>query len=226
MIKMIDILSFINYIPIKKVIGIIMDGNRRWANKNITTLSIAYTKGVENFYMVVVECIKYEINTIVFYALSSDNFNKRNKDELKIIYDVGMIALYDKKKFFVNNKIKIVFIGNKLKYSEKVLDMVVNLEKDTDVFGPVITVFILMIYDPYEDVFYASNTDKKLLYSNNIPNIDLIIRTGGYNRLSGFLPMQSMNANIITLDDLWPDFTKIKLSSILNNYKNNQNYGR
>lgn len=221
---MIDILHSINYVPIKKVIGFIMDGNRRWAIKSATSLSIAYTKGVENFYMVIIECMKYEINTVVFYALSSDNFNKRNKDELKIIYDVGIMALYNKKKFFIINKIKIVFIGNKLKYDDKVLDMVVNLEKDTDCIDSLITVFILMIYDPYEDIFNTSI--KKLFYSNNIPNIDLIIRTGGYNRLSGFLPIQSMNANIITLDDLWPDFTKIKLAFILNNYKNNQNYGR
>ena len=82
-----------------------------------------------------------------------------------------------------------------------------------------------MIYDPFQDIFNY-HINKKLFYSDAIPNIDLIIRTGGYNRLSGFLPIQSMNANIITLDELWPDLKKKKLQFILTHYQNNQNYGK
>jgi undecaprenyl diphosphate synthase len=218
----------IKYMPIKKVIGFIMDGNRRWAIKNDTSLSISYTKGAEIFCMTIIECIQYQISTIVFYALSFDNFDKRNKDELTIIYNVGITELYNRKKFFIENKIKIIFVGNKSVCEEKILHSINDLERETHTNNPIITVFILFIYDPYKDVFghALDKYNKELFYSKDIPNIDLIIRTGGYNRLSGFLPIQSMNATIVFLNELWPDLTKKKLCSILSSYKDNRNYGR
>jgi undecaprenyl diphosphate synthase len=217
--------SSMQYIPIKKVVGFIMDGNRRWATNNQQTLVISYTKGAEVFYMAVLECLRYKIEAVVFYALSIDNFNKRDEEELTVIYNVGISQLTNKKDFFINNKIKIAVVGNKNKCKKEIYDAIIQLEKDTDFLKPIMTIFILIIYDPYEDVFNSA-ADKKLLYSNDVPNIDLIIRTGGYNRLSGFLPIQSMNANIIVLKEFWPDFTKKKLYSILTSYQNNQNYGR
>ena len=81
---------------------------------------------------------------------------------------------------------------------------------------------ILLGYDPMKDLAGLMKCNQ-LFYSNDIHSIDIIIRTGGYNRLSGFLPMQSMYANIITLDTLWPDFSidSLKLcltKQFINNY--------
>lgn len=209
----------------KIVVGFIMDGNRRWALENKTTLEISYTKGAEVFFMTIIECIAYKISSVVFYTLSFDNFKKRNNDELNIIYNIGIAQLNNKKDFFIKNKIKIIFIGDILQLKKPILDCIINLEKETNSKDFIITVFILIIYDPYKDIF-NNLTEKKLLYSNEIPNIDLIIRTGGHNRLSGFLPIQSMNANIIVLNELWPNIKKHTLYKILANYQNNQNYGK
>ena len=215
----------IKYPKINQIIGFIMDGNRRWAKKNIVNLASAYSQGAKNFFMTITECIKYNINTAVFYALSSDNFNKRNKCELDVIYDTGIFELKNNKIFFIENKVKIIFIGERTNCEEKIIQSITQLEEETNFRNPTITIFILMIYDPFQDIFNY-HINKKLFYSDAIPNIDLIIRTGGYNRLSGFLPIQSMNANIITLDELWPDLKKKKLQFILTHYQNNQNYGK
>ena len=154
-----------------------------------------------------------------------DNFNKRNKCELDVIYDTGIFELKNNKIFFIENKVKIIFIGERTNCEEKIIQSITQLEEETNFRNPTITIFILMIYDPFQDIFNY-HINKKLFYSDAIPNIDLIIRTGGYNRLSGFLPIQSMNANIITLDELWPDLKKKKLQFILTHYQNNQNYGK
>ncbi len=210
-----------------KTIGFIMDGNRRWAKIHGTSLEEAYNKGSQIFFMSIIECIKYKIETIIFYALSFDNFNKRNHDELKIIYNIGIIELNNKKCFFIQNKIKIIFIGNKNKYNQDLLNLTTNLEVETNTKDYKITIFILMIYDPIEDVLNYDPTNKKLLYSYLIPNVDIIIRTGGLNRLSGFLPIQSMYSNIITINELWPDLNEnILFKTLNNNNTKNQNYGK
>lgn len=218
-------LPLIKFSSINKVIGFIMDGNRRWAKKNIVNLGAGYAQGADIFFMVISQCIEYNIKTIIFYAMSSNNFKKRSKQELTIIYEIGIKQLNNKKKFFIENKIKIVFIGDISACDETIRKTITEIEAETNEKEPIITVYILMIYDPYKDIFNY-HINKKLFYSSAVPDIDLIIRTGGFNRLSGFLPIQSMNANIITLEELWPDLTKEKLYSIFTNYKNTQNYGK
>lgn len=204
-------------------IGFIMDGNRRWAIKNKTTLEIAYQKGSETFINSIIICLKYKISIIVFYALSHDNFKNRSQKELNIIYHIGILELNKNKLFFIKNKIKIIFIGEKKILEQSILNNINIIENETNINNNIMTIFILLIYDPYKDVF---NNGHNLLYSSSIPNIDLIIRSGGHNRLSGFLPIQSINANIICIKELWPEISQEVLYKILKNYKKNQNYGK
>jgi undecaprenyl diphosphate synthase len=206
-------------------IAFIMDGNRRWAKKNRTDLITSYKNGITVFLDILLECIKYNLSIIVFYALSADNYNKRKKIEIDVIFNAAISTLKEQKNFFVKNQIQIICIGDKTLCNEETLKIILEVENDTNLYNSILKAYILLIYDPVKDVLnYGKNNT--LLYSNSIPNLDLIIRTGGHNRLSGLLPIQSMYANIITIKDLWPDFKSNILYSILSKYKKNQNYGK
>lgn len=206
-------------------VGFIMDGNRRWAKKNEVTLEIAYQKGSTVFLEVISACLAQNISHAIFYALSEDNFRKRSPEEITIIYKIGFNYLEENLDFFIAQGIKCTFIGNRKEYSPESLQKIKKIEKKTDFENPILQVYILLVYDPYADL---KDHFKKTLYSSkNIPPIDLIIRTGGNNRLSGFLPVQSMYANIITINSFWPEIKKKYITQLLNKGKLLQNnYGK
>lgn len=208
----------------KLVIGFIMDGNRRWAKENNTTLINAYLKGFDIFCLTIEICITKNISQVVFYTLSHDNFMQRQEEELKTLFDTGLHLLQKKKKYFIDNKIKVTFIGNYQSLQEDIKQIIQELEKDTNITNPTITVHLLFLYNPYEDVF-CSEEKNKLKYSYNIPNIDIIIRTGGNNRLSGFLPIQSMYSNIISIPEFWPDLNPSIIYTLISK-KFINNYGK
>lgn len=202
------------------VVGFIMDGNRRWAEKNNVDLMIAYERGSDTFLKVILTCIRNKVSQAIFYALSYDNYIKRASSELQSVFDSGISLLEKKKKYFIDHKIKILFIGSYNLLSKEVQKIILDLEAMTCIESPVITIFLLFMYNPFEDVFCGK--EGRLKYSYNVPNIDLIIRTGGRNRLSGFLPIQSMYANIICLDEFWPDLSIESIeNAILKKFINN-----
>jgi undecaprenyl diphosphate synthase len=206
------------------VVGFIMDGNRRWAKKNNASLFDAYLKGFDIFCLTIKICITKKISQVIFYTLSHDNFMQRQDAEIKTLFDTGLHLLQKKKQYFIDNKIKITFIGNYQSLQENIKEMIYELEKDTDIAFPTITVHLLFLYNPYEDVFCAEEKNK-LKYSYNIPNIDIIIRTGGNNRLSGFLPIQSMYSNIISIPEFWPDLDHEIIYTLISK-KFINNYGK
>jgi undecaprenyl diphosphate synthase len=206
-------------------IGFIMDGNRRWAKKNEVKLEIAYQKGSTVFLEVISACLDKNISHAIFYALSEDNFRKRSQEEITIIYKIGFNYLDNNLDFFVAQGIKCNFIGNRKEYSPESLQKIKNIEKKTNFLNPTLQVHILLVYDPYADL--KAHFKKTLHSSKDIPPIDLIIRTGGNNRLSGFLPVQSMYANIITINYFWPEIKKKYITQLLNKaalFQNN--YGK
>jgi undecaprenyl diphosphate synthase len=207
-----------------KNIAFIMDGNRRWALENNIQLDITYDIGSKVFCDIIVACIAHSIKEVIFYALSFDNYQKRSQGELSSILKAGTNTLQNNKHFFIINRIKIVCIGDRLLYDQDTIDIIQDIEAETNRYESVIVVYVLLIYDPIKDVKnYYNNA---LLYSSSIGPIDIIIRTGGYSRLSGFLPIQSMYADLIVLKVLWPDFNSIMLKNIINSYTLKQNYGR
>lgn len=208
----------------KLVIGFIMDGNRRWAKKNNTSLSDAYARGFDIFCLTINACITKKISQVVFYALSHDNFIQREEDEIKTLFDIGLHLLEKEKQYFIENKIRITFIGNYQSLQENIKKIIYELEKETNIAFPTITVHLLFLYNPYEDVF-GGEEKNKLKYSYNIPNIDIIIRTGGNNRLSGFLPIQSMYSNIISIPEFWPDLNHEIIYTLISK-KFINNYGK
>lgn len=217
-------------LPIEHI-GFIMDGNRRYAHKYAVSLKEAYSLGLKVFFDVISICLKKQVVSATFYALSFDNLIKREKNEVEIIYDVAVMQLIKNRDFFLEHNIKIKFVGLLHTMSAECQKAVEELEFFDLVKKASLTVFILVAYDPEKDLSMIhekiEKSDNGAVSSVKIEHIDLIVRTGGNNRLSGFLPFQSIYADLVTLNIFWPEFQRRNLLRIFSLYqKSKKNYGK
>jgi undecaprenyl diphosphate synthase len=217
-------------LPIEHI-GFIMDGNRRYANKYAVSLKEAYSLGLKVFFDVIAICLKKKVISVTFYALSFDNLIKREKNEIEVIYDLAVMELRKNRDFFLEHNIKIKFVGLLYKLSPECQNAIEELEVFHVVNKIPLTVFILLAYDPEKDLSMIHEKIEKsengAVSSLRIQHIDLIVRTGGSNRLSGFLPFQSIYADLVTLNVFWPEFQRRNLLRIFSLYqKSKKNYGK
>jgi len=209
-------------------IAFIMDGNGRWADKHGKTRQSGHEQGSSNVYDILLSCIELDINTATFFAMSSENM-KRPKEETEFIS-----FLLDKsiKKYLtdlLDNQIKFTVIGdishlpenikNTIDYAETVtskftkykLNIAYNYGGQWDVVNSINTLLSKKL------VISCENLSKYLSTGSDFP--DLIVRTGGYKRLSNFMLWQAAYSELIFLDRLWPEFSSKDVSNILKNYK-------
>ena len=211
-----------------KHIAFIMDGNGRWADKHGKTRQFGHEKGSSNVYDIFLSCIDLDINTATFFAMSSENMNRPREETefISILLDNSI------KKYLpdlLDNQIKFNVIGDISHLPENIKETIDYAETVTSNF----TKYKLNIaynYGGQWDVVNSINTllNKKLVISHeNISKYlstgsdfpDLIVRTGGYKRLSNFMLWQAAYSELIFLDILWPEFSSKDVSNILNNYK-------
>ena len=209
-------------------IAFIMDGNGRWADKHGKTRQHGHEQGSSNVYDIFLSCIELNINTATFFAMSSENMN-RPKEETEFIS-----ILLDKsiKKYLpdlLHNQIKFTVIGdishlpenikNTIDYAETVtskftkykLNIAYNYGGQWDVVNSINTLLSKKL------VISCENLSKYLSTGSDFP--DLIVRTGGYKRLSNFMLWQAAYSELIFLDRLWPEFSPKDVSNILKYYK-------
>lgn len=211
-----------------KHIAFIMDGNGRWADKHGKTRQFGHEKGSSNVYDIFLSCIDLDINTATFFAMSSENMNRPREETefISILLDNSI------KKYLpdlLDNQIKFNVIGDISHLPENIKETIDYAETVTSNF----TKYKLNIaynYGGQWDVVNSINTllNKKLVISHeNLSKYlstgsdfpDLIVRTGGYKRLSNFMLWQAAYSELIFLDILWPEFSSKDVSNILNNYK-------
>ena len=214
-------------------IAFIMDGNGRWGRKKGKGRNFCHLKGVETVKKIVRASIEFKIPIITFYVFSSENW-KRPKNEKSYIFKLIKIYFYKEIKNIIKQGIKINILGELNKFA---LDLRVALKKSEDLTkkNKRIIVNLAINYGSKNEIIQAlKKTKKKLniktfeknLYTKNMPNPDILIRTGGYQRLSNFLLWQLAYAELFFLKKLWPDFNSNDLSRIIKKYKNiNRNYG-
>tara|TARA_B100001248_G_scaffold46636_1_gene29692 strand:- start:10718 stop:11365 length:648 start_codon:yes stop_codon:yes gene_type:complete len=205
-----------------------MDGNGRWADKHGKTRQFGHEKGSSNVYDIFLSCIDLDINTATFFAMSSENMN-RPREETEFI---SILLENSIKKYLpdlLDNQIKFNVIGDISHLPENIKETIDYAETVTSSF----TKYKLNIaynYGGQWDVVNSINTllNKKLVISHeNLSKYlstgsdfpDLIVRTGGYKRLSNFMLWQAAYSELIFLDILWPEFSSKDVSNILNNYK-------
>lgn len=193
-------------------IGIIPDGNRRWATKQGYQKSDGYTYGIEPGFELYEMMLYYGIKEATFYGFTKDN-NKREKGQrdafTKACVDaVELLSGKDANLLVIGNTDSPAFPKELLRYANKRVP-----------FGKgLINLNFLVNYDWEWDL--NNLKDNRQLQSNDIPRLDLIIRWGGHRRLSGFLPAQSVYADFYIVEDYWPNFDKSHFIDALTWYQN------
>ena len=187
-------------------IAFIMDGNGRWGRKKGKGRNFGHLKGVETVKKIVRASIEFKIPIITFYVFSSENW-KRPKNEKSYIFKLIKIYFYKEIKNIIKQGIKINILGELNKFA---LDLRVALKKSEDLTkkNKRIIVNLAINYGSKNEIIQAlKKTKKKLniktfeknLYTKNMPNPDILIRTGGYQRLSNFLLWQLAYAELFFL---------------------------
>jgi len=215
-------------------LALIMDGNQRWALINKKNKLEGYLAGLNNLKFIVEKCIEKKIKNLTVYALSSENIKRGSS---KIIFNL----IRDKHKEFLkellkNNIININIIGEKTNISKDILNIFKSLIKKKN---PTINLNIVFNYGSLDEIVYIVNNfiinkNKKInknsvrssMYLGNIPDPDILIRTGGYQRLSNFILLNLSYTELFFTNTLWPDFSHNELESILLKFsKLKKNYG-
>ncbi|MFH1749892.1 MAG: polyprenyl diphosphate synthase [bacterium] len=202
-----------------KHIAIIMDGNRRWAEKKGLSTFSGHKQGVENVRNIVKVAGKAGIKYLTLYIFSTENW-KRDKQEVKYLLNLIDWAMQKYLDEFDNQGAKINIFGDLNSFPKKLQKTILYGIKRLSGNNKII-VNLALNYGARDEILHAIKnlikasavTEKefsKLLYTGqaNVPNPDLVIRTGGELRLSNFLLWQAAYSELYFIDKLWPDFSK------------------
>ncbi len=202
-------------------IGIIMDGNGRWAKLRNLPRTKGHREGLDVAKKIVKAASDLGIKFVTLYTFSTENW-KRTQEEVGYLMTLIKSHLRAEFNFYKENKIKIEHIGDITALPLDVQTEIENAKKDTKDFTGT-TVLLAINYGGKDEIIrgikklaaqkkdFSSITEQDLslaLDTKNIPDVDLLIRTGGELRLSNFLLWQAAYAELIFTDTLWPDYTK------------------
>jgi undecaprenyl diphosphate synthase len=219
-----------------KHVAIIMDGNGRWGIQKKKSRNYGHSKGIKVVENIIEEAVSKKIKYLTLFTFSTENW-KRPKSEIKFL--ISILKKYIQKELnnLIKKKIKLKIIGNLDKFPKSLKLKLKNAEKLTRSNNK-IQIIIALNYGSKEEII---NTVKKLnnssirineknisenLYTKNIPDPEILIRTGNRNRLSNFLLWQLSYTEIYFVSKLWPDFTRKDFSKIINNFsKVKRNFG-
>ena len=214
-------------------VAFIMDGNGRWGVKRRRGRNFGHLKGVETVKKIVSASIKNRIPIVTFYVFSSENW-KRPKKEIKYLFNLIKSYFLNEKKKIISEGIKINILGEVLRLPKDIKLVLKKITEDTKKNKKIIVNLAINYGSKNEIIRAAKKTKKNLslknleknLYTKNLPNPDILIRTGGHYRLSNFLLWQMAYTEIFFLKKLWPDFNASDLKKILKSFKKSKrNFG-
>ena len=220
--------------PLKHV-AFIMDGNGRWGLKNKNSRNLGHKEGLKTVENIINYSLKKDIKYLTFYAFSSENW-KRPKEEINYLFKLLKIFLKNKVSEFIKKNIKLKILGEK-KFSKELNYLLNKVEKKTK-HNSKIQINLALNYGSKNEII---NAIKKLikkkkpiniknlenfLYTKDIPEPDILIRTGNTKRLSNFLLWQISYSEIFFEKKLWPDFSAKDFNKVITKYRNTKrNYG-
>ncbi len=229
------------YLP--KHVGIIMDGNGRWAKKRGLPRSAGHTIGAAVFKTITRYCSSIGIQYLTVYAFSTENW-KRPQDEVGALMKLFRQYLEDALRDFLNENIKVRFIGDTTAFPSELQKLIAETEQVSEKrTGMVLNIAMnyggraeitCAVKQLAEDVKNGTLEPEKIdedaiaqkLYTAGQPDPDLIIRPSGENRISNFLLWQSAYSEYIIMDILWPDFKPKDLDRALDEYASrNRRFG-
>lgn len=221
-----------------KHLGVIMDGNRRWAQQTGKAKWLGHKAGVEPLKTTVDFCLKNNIPYLTAYAWSLENF-KRPPAEQDYLFNVLAQEVASKDFQELNEQgVKIRFVGDRSTFPPQLIDLFTDLENKSK-NNTKLTLNILFCYGGQQEIIAAARTLAEKVarhemkpsdinaqtfeaatWLGSMPAPDLIIRTGKVNRLSGFLTYQSAQSELYFMDCFWPEVTEKHLTKALEDYQN------
>ena len=215
-------------------VAFIMDGNGRWGKKKNRNRNSGHFAGVKTVKRVVESSIKFKIPVVTFYVFSTENW-KRPKTEINFLFNLINSYFNSELENVVKNGIKINIIGELNKLPKKLKAILKETVKKTKKNKKIYVNLALNygskneLINTFKKIKFKKITEKNVknnLYTKNIPDPDVLIRTGGKKRLSNFMLWQLAYTELYFLDKLWPDFTPKDLNTIIKQfYKTKRNYG-
>lgn len=225
----------LNPIKLPRHIGIVMDGNGRWASKRYLPRIAGHAKGVERVQEITELCANLKVEALTLYAFSDENW-RRPEDEVSGI--MGLLRLYIRKERtrIIENNVRFQSIGDKQKLSPDIVELINQLEKDTEKNSGMF-LSIALSYGAHAEILRAVKKvvlkieDQQLhlndlnvslfegcLDTHNLPPLDMFIRTSGEYRISNFLLWQLAYAELFFDSTLWPDFNSKQFIKLLREF--------
>ena len=207
-------------------VAFIMDGNGRWGKKKGKNRNYGHLKGIETVKKIVKSSIEFKIPIVTFYVFSSENW-KRPKKEVSYLLNLIKVYFTKEMKNIQKQGIKLNVFGEIEKISKDVKSVLKKSIKSTKKNKRII-VNLAINYGSKNEILKAVKKIKnnfnikkieKNLYTQNMPNPDILVRTGGYNRLSNFMLWQLAYTEFFFLKKLWPEFTRSDLLKIIKKFK-------
>ena len=238
--------KIIGYVKDTKLqhIAVIMDGNRRWAKERNFPSAFGHKKGVDALKKTMRACDDFGVKYLTVYAFSTENWN-RKQEEVDFLMDLLGQTIKNELKEMHENGVVINFIGDLTKLSKKLQEILAHaVEVTKDNTG--VHLQIAFNYGSRDEIVHAvkeiaqkvQNGEEKLenitedlisnhLYTKNIPDPDLLIRTGGEMRVSNYLLWQIAYSEFVVTKMLWPDFDKNALANAIEKFHSRQRrYGK
>ena len=223
-----------------KHIAIIMDGNRRWAKEHNLPSAAGHKKGVTSLRNVVRACDEFGVKYLTVYAFSTENW-KRSKEEVDFLMDLVAVTLKNELDDMDKENVKISFIGDRLKLSDKLQKVTSNAQEKTKSntgvnlqialnYGSrdeIVNAVKSIIDNNYKSEDITADVISQHLYTKDIPDPDILIRTGGEKRISNYLLWQIAYSEVIVVDEYWPEFDRCSLLKCIEEFNRRQRrYGK
>ncbi|MGV1010993.1 MAG: isoprenyl transferase [Flavobacterium sp.] len=239
-----SLLDNINTDNLPKHLAIIMDGNGRWAKQKGLLRALGHKSGTKSVKVTVETCAKIGIENLTLYAFSTENWN-RPKLEVDTLMKLLVSSLKKELKTLQDNNIRLNSIGNLSKLPNSILKELQDVIEKTKNNNKM-TLTLALSYGSREELLnVVKNISDKVknniisidtidesiinqhLYTHNLPDVDLLIRTSGEHRISNFLLWQIAYAELFFTDVLWPDFTEEHLyEAIISYQKRERRFGK
>jgi undecaprenyl diphosphate synthase len=216
-------------------VAIILDGNRRWASENGMSKLLGHSEGAKTLETITKAAAKLGIRYLTVYALSTENLKKRSEDEVNHLFDIlEKISNYEES--FEKHGIQFNIIGDISKLPQKVQENILAFKEKTQ-HNTTLTVTVALNYGGRDEIIRAAQklaaahtpiTEESFanaLDTTGLPDVELVIRTGGHKRLSNFLPWQSTYAELYFTDTKWPQFTETELKCALDWFSQQERNG-
>ena len=220
-------------------IGFVVDGNRRWARQHNLTTRSGHKQGLDTLIDMAYAARDRQIEYVSAFVFSTENWRRSSK-EVSYLMELFVYAFKNRLKKLVNDNFRIIFLGQDNHVRDDILDAIKQTEEmSKDNSGT--TLALCFNYGGHAEIVDAvkrvaqlveqgdinwQDIDEQIvrnnLYHPDLPDVDLIVRTSGEQRLSGFQLWRSAYSELLFIDKNWPDITEADLDDILNQFANRQ----